>query len=292
MLRSDTTSTEVIASTAFVASTFVTDDSGFTNMRDHSEIVVYFEASSLGSNTEVDIVVFWSDDGSTVPFSETPIHQSDFDLVSDGSGFYNGFPYTAKLTTAGGELVAGQGVTLRFPKAGGACQIGVRGDDSSGAFSVRVQRVTQPYSYRSKNRTDATSTEVQGTIGYGNDLVNWNFSSSIDTSGFDYLIVFWTQNATGTTTRADLAIFWSDDGTTIPFGTEYYQNTDFDIVNQTDGSFQLVPYIAKYEDFINPLPASPTARVFRFPVRGGSARVGVRGDGSGNYFVRAMRIVV
>ena len=58
---------------------------------------------------------------------------------SDGS--YNPKPYTARLTTAGSELVVNQKVHLVFPKGGGACRIGVKGDNASGAFNVRTQRL-------------------------------------------------------------------------------------------------------------------------------------------------------
>jgi len=144
LARTDASSTEIIASTAFTNGTFVVNDSGFTDMRDHSEIAVFFLPSSLGTNTIVDIVVFWSDDGTTIPFAtDDYTQQTDFDIVNQADGSFNPKSYTARLTTAGSELVANQGVHLTFPKGGGACKVGVKGDAADGAFSVRVQRLVR-----------------------------------------------------------------------------------------------------------------------------------------------------
>ena len=140
LARTDASSTEVIASTAFTSGTFVT--SSTIDMRDHSEIAVFFDPTSLGSNTQVDIVIFWSDDGTTIPFAtDDNIQQSDFLIGGGSDGSFQPKPYTARLTTAGGELVVNQKVHLVFPKGGGACRIGVKGNDASGAFSVRTQRL-------------------------------------------------------------------------------------------------------------------------------------------------------
>ena len=140
LARTDASSTEVIALTAFTSGTFVT--SSTVDMRDHSELAVFFDPTSLGSNTQVDIVIFWSDDGTTIPFAtDDNIQQSDF-LISGGSdGSFAPKPYTARLTTAGGELVANQKVHLVFPKGGGACRVGVKGNAANGTFSVRTQRL-------------------------------------------------------------------------------------------------------------------------------------------------------
>lgn len=141
LARTDASSTEVIASTAFTSGTFVV--SSTIDMRDHSAIAVYFDPTDLGSNTQVDIVIFWSDDGTTIPFAtDDNIQQTDFNITGGTDGAFNPKPYTARLTTAGGELVVDQRTHLTFPKRGGACRIGVKGNNASGAFSVRTQRIT------------------------------------------------------------------------------------------------------------------------------------------------------
>lgn len=141
LARTDATSTEVIAATAFTSGTFVT--SSTIDMRDHSVLAVFFLATSLGSNTQVDIVLFWSDDGTTIPFAtDDNLQMTDFNLTDQLDGSYYPKAYTARLTTTGGELVANAGVHLSFPKRGGACRIGVKGNNASGSFSVRAQRVT------------------------------------------------------------------------------------------------------------------------------------------------------
>jgi hypothetical protein len=147
LARTDATSTEIIASTAFTNGTFIVNDSGFTTMRDHTHIAVYFDPTDIttgGSVTEVDIVVFWSDDGSTIPFAtDDNIQQSDFDIVNQADGTFHPQPYTAQFTTAGGELAANKKQHLVFPKGGGACKVGVKGNAAGGAFSVRIQRLVQ-----------------------------------------------------------------------------------------------------------------------------------------------------
>lgn len=141
LARTDASSTEVIAATAFTNGTFVT--SSTIDMRDHSVLAVFFLATSIGSNTQVDIVVFWSDDGTTIPFAtDDYLQQTDFNITAQTDGSYYPKPYTARLTTTGGELVANAGVHLSFPKRGGACRIGVKGNNASGSFSVRTQRIT------------------------------------------------------------------------------------------------------------------------------------------------------
>jgi hypothetical protein len=142
LARTDAASTVAIAaSTAFTSGTFVV--SSTITMRDHSEIAVFFDPEAIGSNTSVDLVIFWSDDGTTIPFAtDDNIQQSDFDIVNQSDGSFNPKPYTARFTTAGGELATGAKKHIVFPKGGGACRIGVKGDSATGTFGVRVQRLT------------------------------------------------------------------------------------------------------------------------------------------------------
>jgi hypothetical protein len=63
LARTDASSTEVIASTAFTTGW---NWSSAINLRDYSEIAIFFNPTAIGSNTQVDIAVQWSDDGSTI----------------------------------------------------------------------------------------------------------------------------------------------------------------------------------------------------------------------------------
>jgi hypothetical protein len=143
LARTDASSTEVIAAgTAFTAGTFVW--SSQVAMRDHSDLAVYFNPQTLGSNTSVDIVVAWSDDGSTIPLADGDNYQiTDFNITGFSDGSFNPKPYTARLTTAGSELVAGNMVHLTVPKGGGVCRVGVKGNAAGGTFQVRTQRLVR-----------------------------------------------------------------------------------------------------------------------------------------------------
>lgn len=143
LVRSDASSTEIQASTTFSTSFQWTSA---VNLRDHSEIAIWFDPTDLnsGSVTDVEIVIAWSDDGSTIAFSGGEYNQlSDFNITNQTDGSYLPKVYTANLTSAGGELAEGVGVHLSFPKRGGFCRIGVKADDSGvGAYTVRSQRLT------------------------------------------------------------------------------------------------------------------------------------------------------
>ena len=62
--------------------------------------------------------------------------------VSAGDGSYTPFPYTARLDTVGGSLVTGAKKHFTFPKAGGSCRVGVKGNSATGTFNVRAQRLS------------------------------------------------------------------------------------------------------------------------------------------------------
>jgi len=141
LLRSDASSTEIEASGAFTTGVKWSDS---INLRDHNELAVFFLPDTLGTVTEVTVVIAWSDDGSTVPFGTGDYYQlSDFDIANQTDGTFNGKVYTAKFTTIGGELVAGNGIHLSYPKRGGYCRIGVTADQNfQGDYSLRSQRLT------------------------------------------------------------------------------------------------------------------------------------------------------
>ena len=141
-MRTDGTSTEIIdAGTTFTSGTWIWSDP--VNLRDYSDIAIWFTPTDLGSNTQVDIVLAWSDDGSTIPFGDDDsFQQSDFKIANGSDGTFTPVPYTARLTTAaGGGLVTDTKVHLAYPKRGGWCRVGVKGNHASGAFGVRAMRL-------------------------------------------------------------------------------------------------------------------------------------------------------
>ena len=140
LVRTDATSTQIIASTAFTNGTIVW--SSAVDMRDYSEVSVWFNPTNLGSNTQVDLLVQWSDDGSTIPFTdEDGRQQTDFLLSTGTDGTFKPKDYVARLTTATSELVAGTMKMLSFSKKGGSMRFGVMGNNASGSFTARSQRL-------------------------------------------------------------------------------------------------------------------------------------------------------
>lgn len=140
LVRTDASSTQIIAATAFTSGTIIW--SSAVDMRDYSEISVWFNPTALGSNTQVDLFIQWSDDGTTIPFGDDDgIQQSDFLIFQGSTGVFQPKDYVARLTTAGGELVANSGKLLSFPKKGGSMRFGVKGNSATGTFGVRAQRL-------------------------------------------------------------------------------------------------------------------------------------------------------
>ena len=141
LVRTDATSTAIIAAgTAFTAGTIVW--SSALDTRDYSEVSVWFGSANIGANTQVDLYVQWSDDGTTIPFGDDDgIQQTDFLITTGSTGIFQPKDYVARLTTAGGELVVGSIKMLSFPKKGGSMRFGVMGNSATGTFGVRAQRL-------------------------------------------------------------------------------------------------------------------------------------------------------
>lgn len=141
LVRTDAGSTEIIAlGTAFTSGTIVW--SSALDMRDHGEVSVWFGSPNIGSNTQVDLYVQWSDDGSTIPFDDdNGIQQTDFLITTGTNGVFQPKDYVARLTTGGGELVVGAVKMLSFPKKGGSFRFGVMGNSATGTFGARAQRL-------------------------------------------------------------------------------------------------------------------------------------------------------
>lgn len=141
LVRTDATSTEIIAAgTPFTAGTIVW--SSQLNTRDYREISVWFNPTSLGSNTQVTLYAQWSDDGTTIPFDDNNgIQQTDFLIANNVDGTFKPKDYQAVLTTASLELAANKIVMLSYPKKGGKFRFGVKGTHASGAFGVRALRL-------------------------------------------------------------------------------------------------------------------------------------------------------
>lgn len=141
LVRTDATSTAIIAAgTSFTSGSIVW--SSAVDMRDYSEVSVWFNSTNIGSNTQVDLYVQWSDDGSTIPFDDdNGIQQTDFLLSTGTNGVFQPKDYVARLTTGGGELVVNSVKMLSFPKKGGSMRFGVMGNSATGTFGARAQRL-------------------------------------------------------------------------------------------------------------------------------------------------------
>jgi hypothetical protein len=107
------------------------------DMRDYDEVTVWLVVTSIAGVTSVDVVVEWTDDGTTIAPDGTATQRSDDNIAS---GVFNPYPYTARFTVASGTLTTGK-LMLSFPKKGGSCRIGVKGDAQGGNYSIRAQRL-------------------------------------------------------------------------------------------------------------------------------------------------------
>jgi hypothetical protein len=140
LVRTDSSSTEIRAAGAFTNGTILW--SSAVDMRDHKEISVWFIPTNIGTNTSVDLLVQWSDDGSTIAFDDdNGVQQTDFLLASSADGSYKPKDYVTRITTGTSELAANKIILLTFPKKGGSFRYGVKGNHASGSFSVRSQRL-------------------------------------------------------------------------------------------------------------------------------------------------------
>jgi hypothetical protein len=140
-VRTEATSTQVQALTAFGTSW---KWGTAQDVRDYDAIAVFFNPSTLVTVTTVDLVIAWSDDGSTIGFADDDNYQqSDFNLTNFTDGTFNPKTYTLNPTVAGGELVAGQKIHLVYPVKAGYCRVGVRGNSTNGNYAVRTQRLVR-----------------------------------------------------------------------------------------------------------------------------------------------------
>jgi hypothetical protein len=137
-VRTDAAPTEIVApATVFTAGTIIW--SSTLDVRDHKEVSVWFDPTVLGSNTQVDLYCQWSPDG---VFTDTDgRQQTDFLLLTGTDGTFKSKDYVARLTTATSELVAGEEKLITFPKKGRYFRFGVKGNNASGAFGARAQRL-------------------------------------------------------------------------------------------------------------------------------------------------------
>ena len=139
--RTDATSTEIQASVAYLAAP-TWRWSSTLDMRDFTHLALFFDPIVIAGVTVVEIVLAWSDDGTTIPFTdENYQQQSDFNLPTFTDGSFNPKTYTARLATADGSLVANEGKHFVFPVNGGFCRIGVRGNTTNGSYALRAQRL-------------------------------------------------------------------------------------------------------------------------------------------------------
>jgi len=140
-------------------------------------------------------------------------------------------------------------------------------------------------------RTDATSTKITaGTdVSFQND---WLWTDSVDCNGYDAIAIFQKVTSIGTTTEMEMVIAWSDDGTTIPYDDDdNFQQSDYNIVNFTDGTFRPKDYMLRRTTGRGNLADGETYHKV-YPVQAGHFRIGVRGPGTGRYWIRYQRLVM
>jgi hypothetical protein len=131
----DTASTEIRAAGAFDAGV-IQWSSGIDMQPYAGGVAVWIVITALGGNTSVQVYAEWSDDGTTIVYDGTAQQKSDDSIVN---GAYTGYNYVATLSTATSTLTTGK-PHFWFPRTGGNIRIGVRGDNSSGSYSIRALR--------------------------------------------------------------------------------------------------------------------------------------------------------
>jgi len=132
----DPSSSECKASGAFSAS-FAAGNA--VDMRFHTELVFWLVVTNLGTNTQADLVVECSDDGSTIGFDAANRVKSDDNILN---GVFTAKDYTAQITTADGTLKVGACGPFRFPKMSGSMRPLIKGTAADGAYSIRYQRIS------------------------------------------------------------------------------------------------------------------------------------------------------
>lgn len=138
-VRTDASSTQVNASGTF-ATTWKWGTA--QEVRDYTHLAVFLNPTSLTFVNQVEVVVAWSDDGTTIGFAdEDNYQQTDFNLASFTDGSFNPKPYTAFLSFASGTLALNQVSHLVFPIKAGFCRVGVRANSTQGIYTLRTQRL-------------------------------------------------------------------------------------------------------------------------------------------------------
>lgn len=136
-------------------------------------------------------------------------------------------------------------------------------------------------------RTDESSTVIQSSVSF-TTTINW--SDPLDCRDFSHVALYLNPTVIGEDLIV-LYVAWSDDGTTIPFDSDDNQQmTDFNITNNTDGSFNPKVYKATFSTFEGNIGNQTQHLVY--PVKAGFMRVGVLADDTlGTYSINAQRLV-
>jgi hypothetical protein len=138
LVRTDASPTSLFNAQAFSAAI---QWSSLVDTRDYSEVSIWFNPTTLGSNTQVDIYTQWYPDASTITADDNNgVQQTDV-TISSTTGIFSPKDYLARLTTSGSELVADRVVMLSAPKKGNRVRFGILGNNTSGTFNLHSLRI-------------------------------------------------------------------------------------------------------------------------------------------------------
>lgn len=138
--------------------------------------------------------------------------------------------------------------------------------------------------------TDAVSTTIIASTAF--TAGTWIWSSAVNMTKYTDIAFWFMPTVLGSNTEVLIAAKWSDDGSTIDVsGDKGFQQTDFLLTNNVDGSFLSKNYQPKLTTAEGSLVANLWVP-YKLPVGGGRVYIGVKGNhASGAFSVRAQRVV-
>jgi len=137
--RSDRTSVVIKAAAAFTVAEAISTSA--VDIRDHpGGCVCWLLPTDLTGVTEVTIVAYGSDDGTTIPIAADGSRIPADDTIAEGN--WRPLPYKATYTVADGTLVDDKAApSFRIPQVVGVVKFAVAADGAGGSYSLRAQRL-------------------------------------------------------------------------------------------------------------------------------------------------------
>lgn len=142
-VRSDASSTQVqVNAVPTVAPAWKW--SSTLDVRDYTHVALFFNMGLNVSASRFNLVASWSDDGTTIPFTDDDnFQQSDVNIANFTDGTFNPQAYTARLTLFDGSLALNQQMHFVFPVKGGFVRFGVNANSSNSNYTLRAQRLVR-----------------------------------------------------------------------------------------------------------------------------------------------------